>query len=86
MVVLVAFFLTEIPVFKQFGQQNDLRTLRCRFADLFAGFFQTVGHLNRSNGYFIGHRKFLLKLSNYLLLRVGGFFPLPGLPPRPLPL
>ena len=58
MVIFIAFFLAEIPVFKQFGQQNDLRTLRCRFANLLAGLFQTVGHLNRSNGYFIGHKRF----------------------------
>ena len=55
MVVFVVLFLAEVPVLKQFGQQDDLRALRRRLFHLLYRGFQPVGHLDRGNRHF-AHR------------------------------
>ena len=59
MVVFIAFFLAEVPVFEQLGQKNDLCALRGRLAHLCERVFQTVGHLHRRYGYFFRHNVLL---------------------------
>ena len=71
MVVFIALFLAEIPVFKQLGQQDDLRALRGRLLDPLHRVFQPIGHLYRGYGYFAHMLSLLIRLVIPALTRGG---------------